>query len=104
MSETKTVGDLSQRDTSKLPKDLQHETILLHRDMGSSMRKAYQIVFRREFMPYDYKIPDGWEMHYARVEYHRTRESLMGLLFGDPCICIVVSETRNRLKEGLRCE
>ena len=94
MSKTKIIADRNEHDTSKLPEELQHESILLHRDMSSRLYKAYQIVFARKSMPYEYKIPEGWRMHHARIEYHRTRDTLLGMIFGDSCICIVLSETR----------
>jgi len=94
MSKTKTIADRDEHDTSKLPEELQHESILLHRDMSYSVYKTYQIVFARKSMPAEYKIPEGWRIQHARIEYHRTRDTLVGMIFGDSCICIVLSKTR----------
>lgn len=94
-STVETVGDQSEYDTSKLPDNLQHEEIRLFRDMSmNGMRRSYQIVFDQSWMPFDYDIPDGWKMHYARTEYHPKRDNLLLdlVLPSHACLTIVLSE------------
>lgn len=52
-----------------LPKELQHDSIAFHRDVGICGYDAYQIGFDQTWLPYDYK-PESYEMTYARIERH----------------------------------
>ncbi len=93
----KTVGDLSDRNTSKLPDELQHENVLLFRDMSSEeldQPQAYQIVFDQAWMPYSYKLPEGWQIIHASTEWHNTSGSFLADLLAreQPCLKIVVND------------
>lgn len=82
-----------KRPDDDLPPELKHEEILKVRDVSSWNFEAYQIVFNKTFMPYGYwnPQPEGWEMHYARIEWHNTNFGLLRLLtMKSPCITIVV--------------
>ena len=104
MSETtKTVGDLSEKSQTKLPSDLRHENVFLHRQTGEQTdwggRETYQIVFDQDYMPFDYRVGDGWRIIYSRVEYHKTADSIFWKIVeffdnGRPCIVIVVTRDR----------
>lgn len=103
-SGTRTVADRSNRNINELPEELRHEDILLFRDMGNEFVDSYQIVFDQHFMPYDYDVPDGFELQHARTEWHGHESSIRRMLGGEKeCICIVVSEQaevwRERVKE-----
>ena len=82
------------RSKELLPPELQHDNIRIVRDMGNTMWQAYQIVFDQHFLPFDYwnPRPEGWEISYARTEFHRYR-GILGFLYPKKeCITIVVKE------------
>jgi hypothetical protein len=84
-----------QRPDSHLPRVLKHEDIHEVRDVSSMGQHAFQIVFDRTFLPYAWARNvrrEGWEMEYARIEYHDTRGGFFGwLLPNSGCITVVVS-------------
>lgn len=85
------------RPDSELPPELMHENIREVRNVSSSLHFGYQIVFDQGHVPYAYARNirrDGWELEYARVEYHG-RDGFLSFLWPDkPRICIVVSRDR----------
>jgi len=90
-----------QRPDSELPPQLRHPDIREVRNTGSQWRRAYQIVFDKPWMPYDYFIHkvDDWHIQYARVEYQPRTDGILGkLLPNKPCVCIVVSEDSDGLE------
>jgi hypothetical protein len=84
------------RPDAELPPELRHEKIREVRNVGASWRQAYQIVFDQSWLPYSYwnPQPEGWEITYARTEFHNDFNGIIGWLLPDrECICIVVTTT-----------
>ena len=81
------------RPDSELPPELRHEKIREVRDVGLKGQFAYQIVFDQHWLPYNYwnPRPEGWEITYARVEWHKPEKFLGFLRPEKECITIVVT-------------
>ena len=92
---TKREIEMMNRPDSKLPPELRHRKIRDVRDVSSHGKMAFQIVFDQHYLPFSYwnPKPDGWEMTYARTEYHNDFTGLLGWLVPKrECITIVVSK------------
>lgn len=89
----RSVGTLLGPD-SELPPELRSEEIREVRDVSSYSKKAYQIVFDQHYLPFSYwnPKPEGWEITYARTEYHQPDRFLGWLFPNRECITIVVSK------------
>lgn len=88
--------ELSMRPDSELPPELRHEKIREVRRVGTNHRAAYQIVFDQHWLPYSYwnPKPEGWEITYARTEWHNDYSGLLGWILPErACTCIVVTST-----------
>lgn len=83
-----------------LPRELQHPRIKEWRDVGTlhTDHEAYQIVFDQTWQPYDFwnPQPEGWYMHYARLERHNPYDGWLAKIMPDRSyLCVVVSQKHN---------
>lgn len=82
------------RPDSKLPRELRHDAIVAVRELSSSDRFAYEIVFDHTAVPLGYarRIRDeDWEITNARVE-QAAGDGLLGLFGrGEPRQAVVVA-------------
>lgn len=92
---SKRALEMASRPDSNLPPELRSREIREVRDVSTAGKRAYQIVFDQHYLPFPYwnPKPDGWEMTYARTEYHNDYSGILGWLVPDKeCITIVVSK------------
>jgi len=91
------IFESMNRPDRDLPPELRHDKIREVRDVSSHNQWAYQIVFDQHFLPYSYwnPKPEGWEIKYARVEWHKP-DRFFGFLYPKKeCITIVVIYERD---------
>lgn len=101
----RTVGDSTRFDTEELPEEVYHKDIWYYRDMGGEFHSSYQLGFRQSWLPFDYYLPDRYEIIHARVEYQYPPEWgwLRRKVFSKrKALCVVIGEAHEIRKRRMR--